>query len=105
MSLPHARGDVPAGAFVSDVHPCLPHASGDVPVPVWMLQMEFSPRMWWFSKKAKIFLFCLCLESACYISAFNEPILVGSLSNHLCVLCRPSSSLLDRVWELWLLAI
>ena len=126
-SLPHACGDVPdrqlfeqicyessprtwgcsfpSGAFVSDVHPCLPHASGDVPVPVWMLQIEFSPRMWWFSKKAKISLFCLYLESACYISAFNEPILVGSLSNHLCVLCRPSSSLLDRVWELWLLAI
>ena len=30
--LPHARGDVPSGAFVSDVHPCLPHVCGDVPL-------------------------------------------------------------------------
>ena len=51
-----------------------------------------------FSQKSKNFSFCLLLESVCYISAFNEPILVGSLLNRL---CRPSSSLLDRVWELW----
>lgn len=101
MSLPHACGYVPTGAFVSDVHPCLPHASGDVPT---LLKLCLHHACCGFPK-SKISLFCLRLESACYISAFNEPILVGSLSNHLCVLCRPSSSLLDRVWELWLLAI
>ena len=53
-------------------------------------------------QKSKNFYFCLHIESALYISAFNEPILVGSLLNRLCVcLCRPSSSVLGRVWELW----
>lgn len=98
-SLPHACGGVPYGAparvggnFVFLTH---------VGVSLFTLAIGVSsPRMWGFPKKAKIFLFCLPLESACYISAFNEPTLVGSLLNRLC-LCRPSSSLLDRVWELW----
>lgn len=81
MSLPHACGDVPTGAFVSDVHPCLPHASGDVPT---LLKLCLHHACCGF-QKSKISLFCLRLESACYISAFNEPILVGSLSNRLCV--------------------
>ena len=126
LCLPHACGDVPVPALIgspsvkcmssprmwgcSPVDGCDAQDHAVFPTHVGMfltvlqhvsVETSSSPHMWGFPKKAKIFLFCLRLESACYISAFNEPILVGSLSNHLCVLCRPSSSLLDRVWELW----
>ena len=64
----------------------LPHACGavPVPVPVHACNWRVLPTHVGFSKR-KNFSFCLHLESACYISAFIEPILVGSLSNHLCV--------------------
>ena len=69
MSLPHARGDVPSGAFVSDVHPCLPHASGDVPVPSTLLKLCL-PHACGVFPKSKNFSFLLasrkCLLYKCF---------------------------------------
>ena len=79
----------------------LPHACGDVPVPVtcpMMMSSVSSPRMWGFPKKQK-FLFLLAYRKCLLYKCFHRTDTCRFSFKSFVCLCRPSSSVLDRVWE------
>lgn len=96
LGLPHVCGDVPAlylqkhTTLTSSTRMwgCSCSCSCSLRVALLSGAVMSSPRMWGFSQKAKISLFCLPLESAFYISAFNEPKHRFSFKSFVCCAVR-----------------